>query len=160
MNNFTGAVFSVPLVMLLFYSRGSYDEKILKKIMQAVVFDKMLNLPNKNSLMRNLPKKKDFILAIIKIQNFPDISSLFGYKSSEKILQYVAGVLSEICERDGYSCYKLVGHEFGVIIPFDDKDKSNENAKFLLDLMWFELLSYRMDAGGMEIYLLTESVLL
>jgi len=153
MNNFTGAVFSVPLVMLLFYSRGSYDEKILKKIMQTVVFDKMLNLPNKNSLMRNLPKNKDFILAIIKIQNFPDISSLFGYKSSEKILQYVAGVLSEICERDGYSCYKLVGHEFGVIIPFDDKDKSNENSKFLLDLMWFELLSYRMDAGGMEIYL-------
>ncbi|MBP8083812.1 MAG: GGDEF domain-containing protein [Spirochaetes bacterium] len=148
-----GVIFSLPLVMLLFYSHGSYDEKILKKIMQTVVFDKMLNLPNKNSLMRNLPKNKDFILAIIKIQNFPDISSLFGYKSSEKILQYVAGVLSEMCGRDGYSCYKLMGHEFGVIIPLDEKDKSNEHAKFLLDLMWFELLSYRMDADGMEIYL-------
>ena len=152
-NVLSGVIFSLPLVMLLFYSHGSYDEKILKKIMQTVVFDKMLNLPNKNSLMRNLPKNKDFILAIIKIQNFPEISSLFGYKSSEKILQYVAGVLSEICERDAYSCYKLMGHEFGVLIPLDEKDKSNEHAKFLLDLMWFELLSYRMDAGGMEIYL-------
>ena len=150
----TGIIFDIPLTMLLIYSRKSYDESLLKSVLKTEIYDKMLNLPNKNSLMRSFASKnQDFILAIVKIKNFPEISSLFGYKSSEKILCIVSGILSEMCRRDGYTCYKLMGHEFGVVIPVKNSSGIEHDAKICLDMLWYELLSYRMETGDKEIYL-------
>jgi len=135
---------SIIISFILLFFGQMQNEKHLGNLIKNLVFDAATGLPNKEAMIRCFPEHKGFILAIVRIQNFSELSSLFGYEIAEKILLFVAKALKGIAHRDGYRCFKLLGHEFGIII--------NENAKILegrelddfLNVLWFELQSIKL----------------
>jgi EAL domain-containing protein (putative c-di-GMP-specific phosphodiesterase class I)/GGDEF domain-containing protein len=149
-NQATMIVLSIMITFFMLLNWQKQSENHLRKLIKHLVFDYTTGLPNKNTMLKSYPEKQDFILAIVHIQNFSELSSLFGYEIAEKILLFAARTISEISERDGYRCYKLLGHEFGIIIPKKNMVINKKNTEVILNALWFELQSIKLFEGEKE----------
>ncbi len=135
---------SIAIVFILVFSGHLQYEKHLQNLFTILIFDSATGLPNKDTMIKSFPQNKGFIIAIVRIQNFSTLSSLFGYEIAEKILLFVAKTLNEIAQRDGFSCFKLLGHEFGILINEDSSLLTRQNIDDLLNVLWFELQSIKL----------------
>ncbi len=134
---------SVIIMLVILYTGQVQRENLLGDVIRHLTFDDTTGLPNKETMIHSFPGDKIFILAIVRINNFSELSSLFGYEIAEKILIFTAGTISRISERDGFGCFKLLGHEYGLIIPVTDAEISAKKATIILNALWFELQSIK-----------------
>ncbi len=137
-------VLSMIITFILVFSDQMQNEKHLSNLIKNLIFDSATKLPNKETMIKSFPLNNGFVLGIVRIQNFSAISSIFGYEIGEKILLFVAKTLSSIANRDGYRCYKLLGHEFGIIVNEDSETLSGLGIENFLNLLWFELQSIKL----------------
>lgn len=135
---------AIIIIFILLFSGQMQNEKHLSNLIKNLIFDAATRLPNKETMIKSFPVNKGFVLVIVRIQNFSELSSLFGYEIAEKILLFVAKTLSGIAQRDGYSCFKLLGHEFGLLIREDSQILSGQNVEDFLNVLWFELQSIKL----------------
>jgi len=143
-------VMSILIIFMILLSGKLQSEHHLRNLIKHLIFDETTGLPNKNTMLNSYPENRDFILAIIQIHNFSELSSLFGYEIAEKILLFAAHTLSEIAGRDGYRCFKLLGHEFGLIIPHENNTITKKKVELILNTLWFELHSIKLYEDGKE----------
>lgn len=129
---------------VLLLSGNRINKGHMINLAKILIYDAATGLPNKETMISSFPVKKEFILGIVRISNFSELSSLFGYEIAEKILLFVAKTLREIAVRDGYRCFKLLGHEFGIIIYEDSQILSGRSLNDFLNVLWFELQSNKM----------------
>jgi EAL domain-containing protein (putative c-di-GMP-specific phosphodiesterase class I)/GGDEF domain-containing protein len=137
-------ILSMIITFVLVFSGQMQNEKHLGNLIKNLIFDSATKLPNKETMIKSFPRNSGFLLGIVRIQNFSAISSIFGYEIGEKILLFVAKNLNNIARRDGYSCYKLLGHEFGIIIHDKSEVLSDLGIDNFLTLLWFELQSIKL----------------
>lgn len=145
------AAAGIVVVLVLMYLGERQQERLFGRLVCNLLIDRTTGLPNKEVLTGSYPEKDTFLLVIVHIRNFRELSSIFGYDVSEKILQSVSMAVTEISSRDGYLCFKLGGCDFGVLIPLDSESADIETAERLLNLLWFELQSYSITEQGREI---------
>jgi len=141
---------SVIIMLVILYTGQIQREKLLGDVIRHLTFDDTTGLPNKETMLHSFPSGKSFILAIARINNFSELSSLFGYEIAEKILIFTAQTISKISERDGFGCFKLLGHEYGLIIPETDCQITTKRTEILLNALWFELQSIKFIDSGKE----------
>lgn len=141
---------SIIIMLIILYTGQVQREKLLGDVIRHLTFDDTTGLPNKDTMLHSFPEGRGFILAIVRIHNFSELSSLFGYEIAEKILLFTARTFSKIAARDGYSCFKLLGHEYGLIIPEKEEEFSVKEATVLLNALWFELQSIKFIEGEKE----------
>jgi EAL domain-containing protein (putative c-di-GMP-specific phosphodiesterase class I)/GGDEF domain-containing protein len=142
-----GAIFT----LVLLYLGQKQQERIFGELIRHLVFDRDTGLPNKEAMLKSYPEDSPFLLVIVQIQNFRELTSLFGYDMSERILLSSAEAVDGICSRDGYPCFKLAGHEFGIIIPIDDISDPADYAEKILGVIWFELQSHTIAERSGEV---------
>jgi EAL domain-containing protein (putative c-di-GMP-specific phosphodiesterase class I)/GGDEF domain-containing protein len=135
---------AVLITFILLFSGSLQNEKHLWWLIRHLVFDPSSGLPNKEAMINSFPSDKGFVLAIVRIQNFGELSSIFGYEIAEKIHLFVADTLKKIAQRDGYKCFKLLGHEFGILINEDSKILKGREISDFLNVLWHELRSIKL----------------
>lgn len=146
-----GIGIAVNLVLMI--ANQNQTRGFLGKLFRYLIFDESTGLPNKNTLLNSIPADREFILAIVDISNFSEISSLFGYEVAENILFFAANEISVIADRDGYRCYKLIGHEFAILMPLETPDITTEETEQILHRIWFDLQTNKMICNNTEIRL-------
>lgn len=135
---------AVIITFILLSSGALQNEKHLWWLIKHLVFDPSSGLPNKEAMINSFPSDRGFVLAIVRIQNFGELSSIFGYEIAEKIHLFVADTLKKIARRDEYKCFKLLGHEFGILIHDDSEILINRDIADFLNVLWHELRSIKM----------------
>lgn len=119
--NMDYTVISIISVMTMFgiiYSASKQREKVIRNLVNNIVYDNITGLPNKDSFIRCMEGMDDSIIAIVQIKNFKNLATIFGYEFSERMLVYISGALKDISEKTGTRVFKLTWHEFGLQIPF------------------------------------------
>ncbi len=135
---------AVIITFILLFSGALQNEKHLWWLIKHLVFDPSSGLPNKEAMINSFPSDRGFVLAIVRIQNFGELSSIFGYEIAEKIHLFVADTLKKIAQRDGYKCFKLLGHEFGILINEDSPILKGREISDFLNILWHELRSIKL----------------
>lgn len=91
------------------------QERYLSDTVRKILYDETTQLPNRHVLVQSLSCDREYLFAIIHIENFSDLGVLFGYELSDIILQSVAVDLVRWGEILGYTAYRLKGNEFGIL---------------------------------------------
>jgi len=116
----------------------TYQEKleleVTKKteiIKKQVVTNKLTGLQNRfalNLLLENL--EEDKILIVINIDNFDSINTIYGYENGNRVIQFVATLLSKELWKDAQLFY-LGGDEFAIVSDVISDEKLH---RYLSDL--------------------------
>jgi len=111
----------------------TYQEKleleVTKKteiIKKQAVTNKLTGLQNRfalNLLLENL--EEDKILIVVNIDNFDSINTIYGYENGNRVIQFVATLLSKELWKDAQLFY-LGGDEFAIVsdVVSDEKLQS------------------------------------
>ena len=83
-------------ILGLLYVGQKQQERIFGELIRHLVFDRDTGLPNKEVMLKSYPENEPFLLVIVQIQNFRELTSLFGYDMSERILMSSATAVEEI----------------------------------------------------------------
>ncbi len=101
--------------------------KISMDLKNSILFDKLTELPNRTSLIRDLNKfnnEKNQIryLTILDIDDFKDVNDYYGYFIGDKILMEVSKLLISFTRKNGFiSVYKLSSDEYAILSDFEVK---------------------------------------
>ena len=83
-------------ILGLLYVGQKQQERIFGELIRHLLFDRDTGLPNKEVMLKSYPENEPFLLVIVQIQNFRELTSLFGYDMSERILMSSATAVEEI----------------------------------------------------------------
>ena len=103
--------------------------------------DDLTELPNRRLFLETLDNAMDrcdpqarMAVAIIDLDRFKEINDSFGHHLGDRLLQMVAGRLSESVGRTGVLA-RLGGDEFGLLLPTADRECGLKIAAALLDAL-------------------------
>lgn len=94
------------------------QKQIKKMAFQSV----MTGLDNLYALVRDIQKSEMPLLAMINIDGFKVLNSLYGYEVGDKIIRSLAQTLSTLLARAGYRIYHIHADEFAVMSEVDQYD--------------------------------------
>lgn len=113
--------------------------KYILNITKEIVFDSVTSLPEKDALIYSMDTKTNYLVAIVRIDNFGQFVSLFGYEFSDNILQFVVQHIKDIEKDFGFRTFKLRGIEFGILLPLWDEPPSRAELETYLFRIWEKL---------------------
>jgi len=93
--------------------RHSNIEKLL---MRQLYYDSASGQPNRKMLLEDLSHKVYPLLFILKIDNFHDIVTFFGYDSGNRLLAFIGQRLNSFCTYHKLKSYHLSGGEFALLM--------------------------------------------
>ncbi len=102
-------------------------------------------------LIHSIPKDRKFLFAIVHIENFGELGTIFGYETLDEILQFISGYLQQWSREFNYSLYRLRGNDFGLLIPRDSMARAASEA--LLNRICAALRREFMAWGRLNIHL-------
>ena len=111
-NNIFFYMFGVSITYLITSSMQKQNEARTLQLIDSFVRDRKTGLPNKEVMCENIATNG--LVAIVQIGNYRELSTIFGYDLSEKIIVFVSGELSKIRRILPIDAYKLMGSEFGI----------------------------------------------
>jgi len=106
------------LVSALSYLMQRQHERYVRDLVEKIMYDEVTGLPNKSVLQKTLSKPSRRMVAILRIENFSDLGSMFGFEMSGSMVSFVAHRLLEESKTFGYYVYKLKDNDFGLLFPF------------------------------------------
>ena len=105
-------------------------------IYKQAYFDKMTNLPNRLSLIKNIEHDIGKTVFLINIDDFTTINDFYGYRVGDKLLMHVANLLVEKFKSKNAEVYKLPSDEFAVTVEvFKNKEQIEASIKRILHLV-------------------------
>ena len=125
-------------------------EKYLFHLTEKLCFDDITNMPNKDLLVSCLKSTNYGILAIIQIDNFNDLGSIFGYNLSDHILHNVSKNIRNFETLFNYSSYHIKSHEFAIIIS-TESNTTELDAQAILYSLWDSLQDLIIEWDNIEI---------
>jgi GGDEF domain-containing protein len=123
-----------------------------KLLIENIIFDKITQLPKREVLLKTKIQKEN-LLCLIKVSNFRDLLSNFGYELAEEIFLFASKQLKIISEKNNCRAYKLLGNEYAILMPLDqdlDEKELTEKIENIIEEMEREKMKWR----GAEITLL------
>jgi diguanylate cyclase (GGDEF)-like protein len=134
----------IPLFMLfvlsfiIFYTLLKYFEKKLeiksKKLQRFFETDIKTNLPNRNKLINILSSKYPYKMALININNFKNINSIYGIEIGDLCLVKVAEIIKEKLD-SSMQLYKLEADNFSILSADRDTLFFREEIQKLLEYL-------------------------
>jgi len=113
--------------------REMIDEKT-KFIYKQAYFDRLTELPNRLSLINDIPSYVGSTLFLINVDDFSSINDFFGDMAGDRILIQLASLLKEKMD-DNTKIYKLPSDEFAIVVPL--KNSKNVVERFARKLISF-----------------------
>ena len=112
------------------------------------MFDETTGLPDKDVLINSIVPEKEYLFAIIKIENYSDLVALFGYEFSDTISQFASRKLLKYESRFNYKTYQLKYNEYGILIePLETIDvaRSAQVLNEIVNALEIESLPWESD---------------
>jgi EAL domain-containing protein (putative c-di-GMP-specific phosphodiesterase class I) len=144
--------FSFLINLLLIYISEKYHEKYFDRVIEKIVYDDITNFPKQDVLFNNLDKTKNYILTIIRTENFSDLISIFGYEFSENILYYLSKKINRIGKDYDFLPFRLINNEFALLFEIN-KNTPKEKIYKDIELIQKKLSRNRLKWGKLPINL-------
>jgi len=122
----TGFSIFVYISILSYYAELRHGT-VERLLMRQLYYDSTTGLPNRKMLLEDIPLILYPSLIIIKIDNFHDINTFFGYNLGDTILKFIGERISNFKTDYKLKIYNLTGGEF-VVIADMGKTTTNENS--------------------------------
>lgn len=142
-------VFAVIFILSLAGERQK--ELYIDQLVMQLSYDDATKLPNREVLIHSIPKDRQFLFAIVHIENFGELGTIFGYEMLDEILQFISRYLQQWSREFNYSLYRLRGNDFGLLIPRAGMD--GPEAEVLLNRICSALRREFMAWGKLNIHL-------
>ncbi|MBP7583576.1 MAG: EAL domain-containing protein [Spirochaetes bacterium] len=127
-------------VIVIFTHAGEMQHrKYIATITREMVYDSVTSLPEKDAILYSMELKTSYLIAIIRIDNFSQFVSLFGYEFSDNILQFVVKNIRDIEKDFGFQTFRLRGFEFGILLPLRNEPPSKSELEAYLYRIWKKL---------------------
>jgi EAL domain-containing protein (putative c-di-GMP-specific phosphodiesterase class I)/GGDEF domain-containing protein len=139
------------LMFIMSFASERQKEKYIDQLVLQLSYDKATNLPNREVLIHSIPKDRQFLFAIVHIENFGELGTIFGYEMLDEILQFISRYLQQWSREFNYSLYRLRGNDFGLLIPRGSMDRVE--AEVLLNRICSALRREFMAWGKLNIHL-------
>lgn len=107
---------SSAVVLGLTYFSNRRNDRLVHRLTKNMLFNRLTGLPNREMLPYNIDPDCPHILAIIKIENFSEMSAHFGFDFADTITEFTAGKLKGGEHRWGFRTYQLKFNEFALLI--------------------------------------------
>lgn len=121
-NLFWSIAISIIVYLLIIYWE-TQNEKFFDKMVQKIIYDETTSLPNRKVLLNSISDVKESVIAIIKIENFNNLTSVFGYELSDNITVFAGEKLKSGEKIYGYKVFYLKSDEFAL---YFDENKIEE----------------------------------
>jgi EAL domain-containing protein (putative c-di-GMP-specific phosphodiesterase class I)/GGDEF domain-containing protein len=127
----TVALFHVIAIMVTFVANVmSFGFlRILYGAIDRFLRDETTGLPSIHVFHEDVRDHDRFIAGILRIGNFKEITTLFGYEFSEAILIETASKLKEYLATHGAAAYRLNNYDFGFIMPIGPEGDDESQAR-------------------------------
>jgi len=139
------------LMFVMSFASERQKQKYIDQLVLQLSYDKATNLPNREVLIHSIPKERQFLFAIVHIENFGELGTIFGYEMLDEILQFISRYLQQWSREFNYSLYRLRGNDFGLLIPRGSMDRVE--AEVLLNRICAALRREFMAWGKLNIHL-------
>ena len=106
-------LFSVALLLMVVFV-SFYNSRRKNLLLKEQYTDKLTSLPNRIKLLHDINSAESPNLAIIDINRFKSINSLYGLKIGDKILNSFANEAKNNIS-DEYSLYRIAGNQFAIM---------------------------------------------
>lgn len=130
---------SYTVIVIFTYAGEMQHRKYIVNITREMVYDNVTSLPEKDAILYSMSLKTSYLIAIIRIDNFGQFVSLFGYEFSDNILQFVVKNIKEIEKDFGFETFRLRGFEFGILLPIRNEPPSKGELEAYLYRIWEKL---------------------
>jgi EAL domain-containing protein (putative c-di-GMP-specific phosphodiesterase class I)/GGDEF domain-containing protein len=130
---------SYALVVTFTWAGERQHCRYIRNIAREIVYDSVTSLPEKDAILYSMGLKTSYLIAIIRIDNFSQFVSLFGYEFSDNILQFVVKNIREIEKDFGFETFRLRGFEFGILMPLRNEPPSKGELEAYLYRIWEKL---------------------
>ncbi|MCP4136768.1 MAG: EAL domain-containing protein [bacterium] len=148
-----GYIAGAVITMLTYYGQQQH-ERYIRNTVKKLVYDDVTGLPERDAIIYSMDTGVNYLVAIIKLENFSDYVSLFGYEFSDDILRFVVKHLKEVEKEFGFRSFRLKGYEFGILMPLWDSIPSNGTIKSYLRKIWQRLKEKTIQYDNTEIRLI------
>ncbi|MCX6565177.1 MAG: EAL domain-containing protein [Candidatus Aminicenantes bacterium] len=139
------------LMFVMSFASERQKQKYIDQLVLQLSYDTATNLPNREVLIHSIPKERQFLFAIVHIENFGELGTIFGYEMLDEILQFISRYLQQWSREFNYSLYRLRGNDFGLLIPRGSMDRVE--AEVLLNRICAALRREFMAWGKLNIHL-------
>jgi len=110
-------------------------EVVIGRMTDRFMFDETTGLPDKDVLINSIVPEKEYLFAIIKIENYSDLVALFGYEFSDTISQFASRKLLKYENRFHYKTYQLKYNEYGILIELQESMDVAQSAQVLNEVV-------------------------
>ncbi len=112
---------TVGFILYLFTAIFSYyaelrHSSIEKLILRQLYYDNTSGLPNRKMLIEDIAHKIYPSLIILRIENFHDINTFFGYSLGDDFLKFIGARINLFSSSSKIKAYNLFGGEFALIL--------------------------------------------
>ncbi len=135
------------VVSLIFYAFTSFfsyyaevrHSSIEKLILRQLYYDTTSGLPNRKMLLEDISHKLYPSLIILRIDNFHDINTFFGYGLGDDFLKFIGRRINTFSSSSRMKAYNLSGGEFAFLL---DLKHTEADAAELLKQTASELIAH------------------
>lgn len=130
-------MFTAAMILLftLAWLGEKRQETLIGRLTDLLVFDTETGLPDRDVLLHSIKRDRQYIFAIIKIENFSDLVALFGYELSGTISQFASRKLVKHEHKFGYRTFQLKYNEYGILLETEHPIWIEESAKKLTTII-------------------------
>ncbi|MBP7459788.1 MAG: EAL domain-containing protein [Candidatus Delongbacteria bacterium] len=128
-------------------------EYYLSVIIEKLTHDHDTGLPTKEVLLHSLDPNQPSMLMIVSIENFSELVTVYGYELSERIIINTSTQLQHLIGMTDYRCYRLRGHEFGLLIKLHSDAVSHPAIENKIHAIWNDLNTMTMKWNDFQIKL-------
>lgn len=122
----TGFSIFVYIAILSYYAELRHGN-IERLLMRQLYYDNITGLPNRKMLMEDLALTLYPSLIILRIENFHDINTFFGYTPGDTLLKFIGERISQYRGKYKSKIYNLTGGEFAVLVNMGNKTSSDNS---------------------------------
>ncbi len=120
-SDYQESTLTIGFILYVFTAIFSYyaelrHSSIEKLILRQLYFDNTSGLPNRKMLIEDIALKMYPSLIILRIDNFHDINTFFGYPLGDDILHFIGNRINLFSVSKKIKAYNLSGGEFAFII--------------------------------------------
>lgn len=112
-----------------------HSGKDMEKMESFIVTDKATGLPSIVAYRETVLPAKPTFVAVVCLDNFGEISTLFGYSFAGIALKIAATKLSEVKTSMNGSVFRLRNNDFGFVKPLAENEQAAQVAQTLLQSM-------------------------
>ena len=120
----------IAFLLFLYLAIFSYYAEIRhsaveKLLLEQLYYDNTSGLPNKKMLMEDIQLKIYPVVFILRINNFHDIYTFFGYSVADTLMQFIGKRIQLFEQTHAIKAYNLSSGEFALLLDHDNPDPEN-----------------------------------